>query len=437
VLFWRANSAARQIKPMKQIAIIGSGPSGCYLADQFVRVLPEASVDILERLPVPFGLVRYGVAPDHQGTKALSRVLDRILSHPRIAFFGNVEVGRDISLNQLAAMYDAVVLATGALRDRRLGVQGEELPGVLGSGAFVTWYNAHPEALAPALNGVSSAVIIGNGNVALDVARILVRDTTELAGSDLSHDVVQWLQAQPLKHVHIVGRRTASDAKFSEHELAEFGGLARAQPRVANLGDLQGDHPIIRILRGFHSAPHRACPVIITFHFSMTPICFRGTDSLEAVRFRRSAEDCDLAAQLAVTCIGYEANPCCTATPIDGVFAHKEGKITDRLYVVGWAKRGSSGTIPSNRTEAQQLAPRIAAEVSDSGLPGRGGLIDHLHRQQIKFVDYAGWKRIDAAESACATGERCRLKIRSISEMLDTASAPRALRTHPAHPTEP
>jgi hypothetical protein len=409
---------------MKQIAIIGSGPSGCYLADQLVRVLPEATVDILDRLPVPFGLVRYGVAPDHQGTKAVSRVLDRILSNPRIGFFGNVEVGRDVSLNQLVAMYDAVVLATGALRDRRLGVQGEDLPGVLGSGAFVTWYNAHPEALAPALNGVSSVVIIGNGNVALDVARILVRDPTELAGSDLSRDVVEWLQAQPLKDIHIVRRRTAADAKFSEHELAEFGSLARAQARVTDSQDVQGDYPVVRVLRGFHCAPRRAVPVTITLHFSMIPISFRGTDCLQTVQFRRSDGDCDLAAQLAVTCIGYEANPCCTATPIHGLFAHEEGKITDRLYVVGWARRGSSGTIPSNRTEAQQLARRMAAEVNDSGRPGRRGLIDHLRRHEIKFVDYAGWKRIDAAESACATGERCRVKIRSVNEMLDAAFEP-------------
>jgi hypothetical protein len=232
------------------------------------------------------------------------------------------------------------------------------------------------------------------------------------------------LQAQPLKHIHVVGRRTAADAKFSEHELTEFGSLARAQARVADWGDLQGDHPVVRILRGFHSAPSRAVPVTLTFHFSMTPISFRGTDCLQTVRFRRSTGDCDLAAQLAVTCIGYEANPCCTATPVHGVFAHEDGRITDRLYVVGWARRGSSGTIPSNRTEAQQLARRMAADVTDSGRPGRGELIDHLRRREIKVVDYAGWRCIDAAESACATGERCRVKMRSVNEMLDTAFTP-------------
>src|SRR5208282_3971202 len=155
---------------MKHTAIIGSGPAGCYLADQLLRVIPDASIDILEQLPVPFGLIRYGVAPDHQSTKAVARVFDRVLSRDHVSFFGNVEVGRDVSLEELMTLYDAVVLATGAARDRRLGIPGEEMPGVIGSGSFVGWYNGHPHALAPNASDVRSAVIIGNGNVAIDVA---------------------------------------------------------------------------------------------------------------------------------------------------------------------------------------------------------------------------------------------------------------------------
>src|SRR5664280_692598 len=156
---------------MKQIAIIGSGPAGCYLADNLLRLVPHASIDIFDRLPVPFGLVRYGVAPDHQGTKAVARVLDRVLSRDRVSFFGNVEVGRDVRLEELMSLYD-VVLATVASRDRRLNIPGEELPGVVGSGAFSGWYNSHPDHQPPAIHGVRSAVVIGNGNVAVSYTHL-------------------------------------------------------------------------------------------------------------------------------------------------------------------------------------------------------------------------------------------------------------------------
>ena len=219
---------------MRHVAIIGSGPAGCYLADQLLRLVPDSSIDILERLPAPFGLIRYGVAPDHQGTKAIARVLDRVLSRERVNFFGNVEVGRDVRLDELMSLYDAVVLATGATRDRKLAIPGEDLRGVIASGAFTGWYNSHPDHRAPRVQGVRSVVIIGNGNVAIDVARILAKGPAELAGSDLSPDVTAWLTTQPIETIHIVGRRAAADAKFTEHELAELGTLERARPVVVD-----------------------------------------------------------------------------------------------------------------------------------------------------------------------------------------------------------
>ena len=406
---------------MKQIAIVGSGPSGCYLADQLLRAIPDSTVDVLERLLVPFGLVRYGVSPDHQGTKAVARVLDRILANPRVAFFGNVEVGRDITLDQLLNTYNAVVLATGALRDRKLGIQGEDLAGVLGSAAFVTWYNAHPEALPPVLQSINSAVVIGNGNVALDVARMLARDPAELAGSDLSPDVSAWLESQSLKDIHIVGRRAASDAKFSQHELMELGTMRRAQPRIAARTELAGEQPLLGVLREFMSAPARSVPVNIHFHFNLAPVRFCGSGRLESVHFHSADRDCALSAQLAVTCIGYEAAPCCSARPTQGFFANDQGKIGGNLYVVGWAKRGPSGTIPSNRSEAQGLAQRIAEEMVDSAATGRAALIDHLQRNGKRYVDYAAWKRIDAAETTSGTSARCRIKFKSVPEMLKAA----------------
>jgi NADPH-dependent glutamate synthase beta subunit-like oxidoreductase len=412
---------------MRHIAIIGSGPAGCYLADQLLRLLPDSSIDVLERLPVPFGLIRYGVAPDHQGTKAVARVLDRVLARDRVSFFGNVEVGRDVHLDELMSLYDAVALATGAEQDKRLGVPGEELPGVIGSGAFVGWYNGHPDHAAPRFQDVRSAVIIGNGNVAIDVARILAKSSAELAGSDLSPEVTAWLAAQPIETIHIIGRRSAADAKFTEHELAELGTLERARPVVADPGELSGDSAVVETLRRFAAEASNA-PVSINFHFNLTPAAFRGDGRLCAAQFRSTNGSlADLPAQLAVTCIGYETVRCCDVSPSQGVFRNEDGKVRERLYVVGWANRGPSGTIPTNRTEAQQVAQRMAEEVTGTRKTGTAGLRQLLEQSHVAWVDHAAWRRIDAAELARAAQGRCREKFSTVAEMLEAAQVGQSL----------
>lgn len=404
------------------IAIIGSGPAGCYLADHLLKLIPDVSIDVLEKLPVPFGLVRYGVAPDHQSTKNVARIFDRVLSRDRVTFFGNVEVGRDVKLEELLELYDAVALATGAPQDRRLGIAGEELTGVMGSGAFVGWYNGHPHSAAPNTSDVGSAVIIGNGNVALDVARILSKGREELTGSDLPEQVAAWLEAQPLADIHIVGRRSAAETKFNEHELAELGSLQRAAPRITNSSDLSSDGAVAKVFRSFADAARRPTPVSIHFHFNLTPAAFVGDDRLRAVQLRSpSGSMVELPAQLAVTCIGYQSVSCCSASPEGGVFANENGKIADRLYVVGWAKRGPSGTIPTNRVEAQQVAQKIANEIEPSSRAGNGQLQRILASRGCRPVDHAGWQKINAAELGRGEASRCRGKFCSTNEMLEVA----------------
>ena len=218
-----------------------------------------------------------------------------------------------------------------------------------------------------------SAVIIGNGNVAIDVARILAKSSAELAGSDVSPEVTAWLAAQPIETIHIVGRRSAADAKFTEHELAELGTLDRARPVVADPGGLIGDSAVVETLRRF-AAEERNAALTINFHFKLTPAAFLGDQRLCAAQFRSTDGSlADLPAQLAVTCIGYETPPCCTACPSQGVFRNEDGKVKEGLYVVGWAKRGPSGTIPTNRSEAQQVAQRMAQEVTGARQARRGG----------------------------------------------------------------
>ena len=266
------------------------------------------------------------------------------------------------------------------------------------------------------------AVIIGNGNVALDVARVLAKGRDELAGSDLPPDVLDRLTAHSIEKIHIVGRRGAADSKFNDHELAELGTLQRARPRIADPSALTGETVVLGVLRGFAARRHESAEVRIVFHFNLTPVAFLGDGHLQAVQFRSSNGDrIELPAQLAVTCIGYETLPCCTATVANGVFPNQDGKISDRLYTVGWAKRGPSGTIPTNRTEGQQVAQKIAQEIIDSGGASCDGLRRLLQQRGVRWIDYASWKRIDAAELARREQHSCRGKFTSLAEMMAAA----------------
>jgi len=420
-----------------KIAIVGSGPSGCYVAERLVRQGKGAvEVDVFDRLPTPFGLIRGGVAPDHQGTKGVVRVLSRALDRDEVRFFGNVEIGRDLRLAELRSMYDAVVLATGAPKDRRLRIPGEDLEGVHGSWAFVGWYNGHPDfaELDVALDRVRSAVVIGNGNVAIDVARVLSRAGAEMDKSDIDPAVEAAIAMAPLERILIAGRRGPAEVKFTPAELAELGRLRRARPVVdaAEL-DAVGDceNPCFAVLREFAERPPGESPVTIDLGFRLHPeaLVDDGEGRVAAVRFRRtrqqdgefvdSDETIDIPAQLVVTCIGYETVGCDGLVPSGGVFANDDGRIDDGLYVVGWAKRGPSGTIPTNRPESHALADRILAEVAPADKPGRAAVYKALDGAAV--VDIDGWKRIDAAESGQAPEGRVRRKLTRIDDLLAAA----------------
>ena len=420
-----------------KIAIVGSGPSGCYVAERLVRQGKGAvEVDVFDRLPTPFGLIRGGVAPDHQGTKGVARVLSRALERDEVRFFGHVEIGRDLRLADLRSMYDAVVLATGAPEDRRLGIPGEDLEGVFGSWAFVGWYNGHPDhaGLDVALDRVRSAVVVGNGNVAVDVARVLARAGAEMDRSDIDPAVEAAMAMAPLERILIAGRRGPAEVKFTPAELAELGRLQRARPVVdAAEIDAVGDceNPCFAILREFAERPPGEAPVTIELGFRLQPEAFvdDGEGRVGAVRFRRTqpqgagfvdtGETIDIPAELVVTCIGYETIDCDGLAPSGGVFANDNGRIDDGLYVVGWAKRGPSGTIPTNRPESHALADRILAEVAPADKPGRAAVNDALEGKAV--VDFDGWKRIDAAETGQATEGRVRRKLTRIDDLLAAA----------------
>jgi ferredoxin--NADP+ reductase len=399
------------------IAIIGSGPSGFYALDGLIRALPGARIDLFDRLPTPYGLVRSGVAPDHQGTKAVARQFERLAQKPGVRFFGNVEIGRDMTLAELREIYDAVVIATGASQDRRLGIPGEDLPGVYPSWPVVGWYNGHPDfsELDFKLRGPSVA-IIGNGNVAIDLARVLAKTAEEMKASDLCDHAAKVIHVAPLTDIYMIGRRGPVEASFTSAELAELGHLARvvpvvegagiphlsnvADPAVAKVKDKN-----LEILRSFSSLAQGGKPITLHLLFNATPIAFAGDVTLQSVLLQESggARQWSLPVQTAITAIGYRSAPLDEAAfdEARGVFANRDGEISAGLYVVGWAKRGPSGVIATNRADSLAVMERLAASLkAQAPRNAVHDISEKLSQRGIAVVDFATWLRIDKEELA-------------------------------------
>ncbi|MEQ7873748.1 FAD-dependent oxidoreductase [Sphingomonas sp. ASV193] len=412
---------------MRHFAIVGSGPAGFYTAEALAKAYGAgAAIDLIDKLPVPYGLIRFGVAPDHQSIKAVSRRYEQVAESEGVRFIGNVAVGEAVSVDQLLGLYDAVVLATGAPHDRALGIAGENLPGVVGSAAFVGWYNGHPDFadLDPPLDG-EAAVVIGNGNVALDVARILSKTRDEFAGADIVNHAIDALDHSRLRTITLLGRRGPHQIAMTPKELGELGHLAAASPEV-DPGDLPdegadaalepGMRKSVAHLRGF-VAPDAARPKRIVFDFFARPVRIEGEGRAERVIVERTrldgaravgtGEEYAVPARLVVSCIGYAAPPI-GGVPYDqtgGRYANEEGRIADRLFAVGWARRGPSGTIGTNRPDGQEVAAQIAAampEGSDGGKAGHEGLAALLGARGVHPTSFDDWRTIEAAEVAAA-----------------------------------
>lgn len=401
---------------MLQVVIVGAGPAGLYAAERLLK--GGAAVTVLDRLPAPFGLVRYGVAADHQTTKMVDRVLGRVFQKGA-SFLGGVELGRDVTLAALRQSFDAVVLATGAPRERRLGIAGEETPGVLSSAAFTGWLNGHPDHAGCPLpeSAIEEAVIVGAGNVALDVARLLAKRGEELTGSDLSPEAGERLAALPLRRVTLLARRGPDAVRFTPHELGEFGQLAQARPRVDPdaLPPLREDEDEVMVLLRRYAEPAAAKPLEIRFRFNAVPQAFLAeAGRLTAIEIATPAGSERLPAQLAVTCIGYSAPGFSELAAEDGRFANEAGRIAEGLYVAGWAGRGPSGTIPTNRAESHAVADRLLSEVAEGGKPGMAAFPEALRSQAWSFDD---WQALDAAEKAAAGEGRVRRKVARWEEL--------------------
>ena len=415
---------------MRHFAIVGSGPAGFYTAEALAKAYgDEARIDIIDRYPVPYGLIRFGVAPDHQSLKAVSKRYDQVAESGQVSFVGNVAVGENLSAAELMELYDAVILAIGAPHDRKLGIPGEELPGVVGSAEFVGWYNGHPDFtdLDPPL-AEAHAVVVGNGNVALDCARILAKNHHEFEGSDIVGHALDSLDRSAIRTITILGRRGPHQISMTPKELAELGHLEAATPVLdaADFPPIEADDALepghrksITILRDFAASGADASkPRRIVFDFFAKPVRVEGDGRAERLIVERTVldetgaakgtgETYEVPASLIITSIGYQT-PRIDGVPYDergGKFANDQGKIADGLYAVGWARRGPTGTIGTNRPDGYEVAEQVAGAMppgSDGGKAGGEGLRALLAERGLKATSFDDWRAIEAAEIAAA-----------------------------------
>ncbi len=447
-----------------RIAIVGAGPAGFYAAEALLKDKSiECTIDIFNRFPYPYGLVRDGVAPDHPSIKSVTRIYDRILSDPRVRYFGNVTFGKDVHHPEMKRLYDQIVYAVGAQSDRRMGIPGEDLHNSMPATAFVGWYNGHPDYrhLEPDLSH-EQVLVVGNGNVAMDVTRILASDPDELAKTDIADHALAALRESKVRSVIMLGRRGPAQAAFTNPELKEFGELQDVDV-VVDPADLELDPDSaslladdkkarrnVEMLREYATRTERNAPRQIHMRFLVSPVEIIGTDGrVSAVRIERNelalrddgrqisrgtGKFETLEAGMVLRSVGYRGVPLLgvpfsershTIPHIDGrIVQDDEGELVPGEYVVGWAKRGPSGVIGTNKPDSVATVKSMVEDVET--LSG----IDDAHRdptqienllkeQGIQYVTYDGWKVLDEHETTQGTEQsRPRIKVTDVPEML-------------------
>jgi ferredoxin--NADP+ reductase len=444
-----------------RVAIVGSGPAGFYAAGQLLGGETPIEVDMIERLPTPWGLVRLGVAPDHPNIKAVSRVFEKIAARPGFRFLGNVEIGRDLSHEDLVRLYDAVVYAVGAQSDRKMGIPGEDLPGSLPATAFVAWYNGHPDYDGLDIDlAAKRVVVIGNGNVAVDVTRMLALTKEELDPTDTSDAAVAALCASGVEEIVMVGRRGPAQASFTTPELQELGELAGADVVVdpadlelepaseASLEDNSTARRNVEILREYATRPRTDKPRAVKLRFLWSPVAIGGTEHVESIELVRNALSEDgkravptdvretLECGLVLRSVGYRGVPI-PGVPFDaerGTIRNDRGRVLDEegahipgLYCTGWIKRGPSGIIGTNKKDATEtvellLADVVAGVLGSPETPTAAAVDALLAERDVPHIEYDGWTAIDTHERTAGEPHgRPRVKLCTWDELLAAA----------------
>ncbi len=449
-------------RPLR-VAVVGSGPAAFYAAGQLLASEdPLVEVDLVERLPTPWGLVRLGVAPDHPQLKTASRVFEKTAARPGFRFLGNVEVGRDVSHDELASRYHAVVYAVGSQADRRLGIPGEDLPGSWPATEFVAWYNGHPDFQdLPFDLSCERAVVIGNGNVALDVARMLALTPEELAPTDTADSAIEAINSSAIREILVLGRRGPVQASWTSTELGELGELAGADAVLdpaeleldpASGAELEGASNVVRrnieILRELTARTPEGKGKTVRLRFRASPVALLGDERVEAIEIARNRLEADESGRVrAVATDEREVIPCglvfrsvgyrgvgIPGVPYDersgtipnagGRVVGEDGQPVPGLYCAGWIKRGPTGVIGTNKKDAAETVELVLDDARAGMLaePSGGSLDELLAERGVEVVGYAGWERIDAIERARGEEQgRPRVKLCTWDELLAAA----------------
>jgi len=448
-----------------RVAVVGSGPAGVYAAEA-LSGHGQVSVDVLDRLPSPYGLVRYGVAPDHLKIKSIINALRQVLEHPQVRFLGNVAFGTDLSLDDLHRHYDAVIFAAGAAVDRRIGVAGEDLPGNFSAREFVAWYSGHPDtALDSFALTARSVAVVGVGNVAVDVARVLAKTADELRATDLPDHVLDVLAASRVEDIHMLGRRGPAQAKFTTKELRELGELANADVLV-DAAELELDAASraamtasaavrrnVEVLQEWAARAPQGRARRLHLRFLLRPVEVLGPDVVSGIRLERSRLDgtgstvptgkqTTVEAQLLLRSVGYRGVPV-PGLPFDentGVVPNAGGRVlSDGVavpgsYVAGWIKRGPTGVIGTNKADARETVAALlsdAASLRPAPVRDPDAVLHLLVERGVAVVAWEGWQAIDDAEVGLGSAQgRDRVKIADLAHLLRAAGA----RPDPAGP---
>ena len=396
-----------------KVAIVGAGPAG-YFAAQALQNLQsddlQFTIDMIERLPTPWGLVRSGVAPDHPKIKTVSKVFEKVATAGNLRLFGGVELGTDVSIEQLREMYDAVVIATGSAIGKKLGIPGEDLPGSLSAAEFVPWYNAHPDFHSVEVPlDCETAIVIGAGNVAMDVARMLALEPSELDPTDTADHAIAALKKSTIREVVISARRGPEHAAFTSPELRELPKLEHTnvlinksdiEAAIVRAGDAiekdtKSNLDAMLLISEKEATSHDRT---MKFQFLATPIEIKGSNKVEEVVFQKtgSEEKFTVKCGLVITAIGYEAASIPGIPYERGKVVNTDGRVDENLYVVGWAKRGPSGVIGTNKSDASDVMKLLVEDLKPA--KNSGDVSDLL--KEKKFVSQSHWEAINAAEVA-------------------------------------
>lgn len=457
-----AGKVGSSSRPLR-VAIVGAGPSGFYAAGALLQQKDiHVSIDIFDRLPTPYGLVRYGVAPDHQKIKSVTKVFERTVRDSRVRYFGNVGLGEEISRDNLQSHYDQIIYATGASSDKQLGIPGEELNGSFSATEFVAWYNGHPDFADREFDlSVESVAIIGVGNVAMDVTRILAKSYDELAETDIADYALEKLRGSRVKHIHVIARRGPAQAKFTNPEIKELGELAEADVIIkaedlvldpASQASLESDRTAVRNLETMQALAERGAtgkPKQIHFHFLRSPVELTGDGSVTAMRMEVNELHptdtgyiaCDgvdrfetLDVGLVFRSIGYRSVPIPDVPFYDkwGIIPNEKGRVTATHqgevvpgeYVVGWAKRGPTGVIGTNKPDAAETVSLMLADVetltpASDATANPQTILALLKDRGVAYFTFADWLQLEAIENERGKAEgRPRVKFTSEAEML-------------------